>query len=108
MQPNQTIINAALAGMTHVLNFVPDDRVLVITDEATSSCGHAFEQAAVQFGCECVLYQLPEENRPLQKMPVLSVTGGIPKYLEEIDISETAENNIKTMCFDRSGILFNE
>ncbi len=69
MQPNQTMIDAALAGMTHVLGLVPDDRVLVITDEATSSCGHAFEQAAIQFGCDCVLYQLPEENRPLQKMP---------------------------------------
>ncbi len=69
MQPNQTMIDAALAGMTHVLDLVPADRVLVITDEATSLCGYAFEKAARQFGCASVLYQLPEEHRPLQKMP---------------------------------------
>jgi aminopeptidase len=68
-QPNQTMINAALAGMTHVLDLVPADSVLVVTDEATSLCGQAFEQAAIQCGCDVVLYQLPQEHRPLQKMP---------------------------------------
>ncbi len=69
MKPNRTMIDAALAGMTHVLDLVSDDRVLVVTDAATASCGQAFHLAAAQFGCESVLYQLPEEHRPLQKMP---------------------------------------
>jgi len=68
-QPAQTMIDAALAGMTHVLHLVPDDSVLVVTDETTSLCGHAFAQAAIQYGCDVILYHLPEENRPLQKMP---------------------------------------
>ncbi len=39
---------------------------------------------------------------------VLSVTGGVPKYLEEIIPSESAEENIKRICFKKDGILFNE
>ena len=43
-----------------------------------------------------------------EKFKILSVTGGIPKYLEEIRPELTAEQNIKNMCFSREGYLFNE
>jgi len=43
-----------------------------------------------------------------EKLKLLSVTGGVPKYLEEIDIKESAEENIKKMCFDKGGILVKE
>ena len=43
-----------------------------------------------------------------EKFRLLAVTGGVPRYLEEIDPSDTAESNIKRMCFTRSGVLFNE
>src|SRR5579872_4023888 len=43
-----------------------------------------------------------------ERFKVLSVTGGIPKYLEEIQPNLSAEENIKNLCFDRSGLLFNE
>lgn len=43
-----------------------------------------------------------------EKLKVLSVTGGIPRYLEEINPSQTAEKNIKRLCFTPEGILFNE
>jgi len=43
-----------------------------------------------------------------EKFRILSVTGGIPRYLEEIDPTDSAANNIRNMCFDPSGILFNE
>jgi hypothetical protein len=36
------------------------------------------------------------------------VTGGIPRYLEEIDPRQTAEENIKRLCFSQAGLLFNE
>lgn len=39
---------------------------------------------------------------------VLSVTGGIPRYLELIRPRMTAEENIERLCFRREGILFNE
>lgn len=39
---------------------------------------------------------------------VLSVTGGIPKYLEEIDPSLSADENIRRLCFQPEGSLFGE
>ena len=44
----------------------------------------------------------------MEKLKLLSVTGGVPKYLEEINIQKSAEENIKNMCFDEGGILFRE
>lgn len=43
-----------------------------------------------------------------EKLKILSVTGGIPKYLEEIDPSLSAEENIQRLCFLPSGLLFND
>lgn len=43
-----------------------------------------------------------------EKFKILAVTGGVPKYLEEIHPEYTAEENIKNLCFDRAGLLFNE
>jgi AAA+ ATPase superfamily predicted ATPase len=61
---------------------------------------------------------LPEINQLLtrkhfqassfEKMFLLSVTGGVPKYLEEVLPSETAERNLLRLCFSESGILFND
>ena len=39
---------------------------------------------------------------------VLSVTGGIPRYLEEIDPGLSAEENIRRMCFSTSGELYKD
>lgn len=44
----------------------------------------------------------------LEKCRILSITGGVPKYLEEIDITASAESNITNLCFRESGFLFNE
>lgn len=43
-----------------------------------------------------------------EKFKVLSVTGGVPKYLEEIDPSLSAEENIAALCFRKGGFLVNE
>ncbi len=43
-----------------------------------------------------------------EKLKLLSVTGGVPRYLEEIDPGLPAEDNIKRMCFSREGLLFSE
>jgi len=43
-----------------------------------------------------------------EKFKVLCVTGGIPRYLEEIQPEQTAEQNIKRLCFSKGGILVNE
>ena len=50
-----------------------------------------------------------EQNISAQeKLRVLSVTGGVPRYLEEIISSESAEEIILRICFSKSGFLFNE
>lgn len=42
------------------------------------------------------------------KLKVLSVTGGVPRYLEEIDPGLTADENIRQMCFRSEGVRFRE
>ncbi len=44
----------------------------------------------------------------MERLKVLSITGGVPRYLEEINPSMSAEENIKRLCFQQEGILFNE
>jgi uncharacterized protein len=43
-----------------------------------------------------------------EKLKILAVTGGVPRYLEEIDPTQTAEQNIERLCFEAGGLLFNE
>ena len=43
-----------------------------------------------------------------EKFKVLSVTGGIPRYLEEVRPDLSAEENLKQLCFTKEGFLFNE
>ena len=43
-----------------------------------------------------------------EKLKVLNITGGIPKYLEEILPQESAESNISRLCFKPEGLLFQE
>ncbi|MCK9996155.1 MAG: aminopeptidase [Candidatus Krumholzibacteria bacterium] len=69
MNRMETMSGAALDAMIHVLDLVPQDRVLVVTDRATSTCGQAFSEGAKSYGCPVNIYNLPEHNRPLQAMP---------------------------------------
>jgi AAA+ ATPase superfamily predicted ATPase len=43
-----------------------------------------------------------------EKLRFLAVTGGVPRYLEELDPRKTAEHNIARLCFHPGGMLFNE
>ena len=45
---------------------------------------------------------------PYEKFKILSITGGVPKYLEEFIPEKTAERNIQELCFKADGMLFNE
>lgn len=50
----------------------------------------------------------PKNISAYEKLKVLSVTGGVPKYLEEIDPKQSAEENIKRLCFAKGGFLVDE
>jgi hypothetical protein len=56
----------------------------------------------------CNLFWRRKAISPAEKLKVLSVTGGVPRYLEEIDPAQTAEQNIRRLCFHPGGILFRE
>ena len=43
-----------------------------------------------------------------EKLDILSVVGGVPRYLEEVRPSLTVDENIRRMCFLKQGLLFRE
>lgn len=43
-----------------------------------------------------------------EKLKILAVTGGVPRYLELLNPRETADNNIKHLCFDPVSPLLEE
>lgn len=59
---------------------------------------------------QCNLFWRPREKdiSSYEKFKVLSVTGGVPRYLEEIHPEWTAEKNIKRLCFRKESLLFRE
>lgn len=56
----------------------------------------------------CVKFWGKSKISSKEKLKVLAITGGIPKYLEEIKASDTAEQNIERLCFKESGYLFTD
>ncbi|MBP6985531.1 MAG: ATPase [Alphaproteobacteria bacterium] len=59
---------------------------------------------------ECREFWSTRENHlsAYEKFKILSVTGGVPLYLEEIDFQKPAEENINDLCFKRGGLLVRE
>jgi len=58
--------------------------------------------------CNEFLTLLGVRSAPYDRFKILSVTGGVPRYLEEIQPTLGAEENIKRLCFKSSGVLYNE
>ena len=60
--------------------------------------------------CECVKLWGPSASRlsVREKIDLLSLTGGVPKYVDEIRPELTADENIRRLCFVPRGSLFRE
>lgn len=58
----------------------------------------------------CNSFWQPKASRiaPYEKFKILSVTGGVPFYLERIQPSESAEKNIRDLCFTQGALLVRE
>ncbi len=58
----------------------------------------------------CNRFWKPHSERisTYDKLKLLSVTGGVPRYLEEIQPNLPAEENIRQLCFQKEGLLFDE
>lgn len=69
--------------------------VLGLKELPASDCSRLLEL----MGCHFSRYDI---------FKLLSIMGGVPKYLEEIQPSLTAEDNIKRLCFRPGGQLFLE
>ena len=56
---------------------------------------------------QCVQFwgQRAKRIDPREIVDVLAVTGGVPRYLEEINPSLSAAENIKRLCFKPNGVL---
>jgi len=59
---------------------------------------------------ECVAFWGEAHERVSDRdiVDVLSVTGGVPRYLEEVDPGLSADENIRRMCFTRGGELYKD
>lgn len=60
--------------------------------------------------CECNEFwgKRKKQIAAYEKFKILSLTGGIPRYLEIITPQASAEYNIKRLCFTKSGTLYKE
>lgn len=58
--------------------------------------------------CAAFWREARERVNPREILDVLSVTGGVPRYLEEIDPGLSAEENVRRLCFLPSGELFKD
>ena len=58
--------------------------------------------------CNQLLAEVGFRGGAYEKFKLLSVTGGIPRYLEEIKTDRLADENIKELCFMPQGVLFRE
>jgi uncharacterized protein len=50
----------------------------------------------------------PKQISAYEKLKIFAITGGIPKYLEEVYPQKSAEENIKRLCFMPGGFLVEE
>ncbi|SRR5579883_218197 len=58
--------------------------------------------------CNKMLDNMGVKMSAYEKLKILSVTGGIPWYLEHIQPKLNADENIKNLCFKKDGLLFKE
>ena len=58
--------------------------------------------------CRAFWGRKAERTSTREMLDVMSVTGGVPKYLAEINPSLSADENIRRLCFDPDGYLFSD
>ncbi len=56
----------------------------------------------------CARFFPPSISSPYDRLKTLAVTGGVPRYLEELVPSLDVDQNLGRMCFTPEGILFSE
>ncbi len=60
------------------------------------------------YHCNQLLEEIGFKRSAYEKFMILSLTGGIPWYIELINPKYSSTKNIQSLCFDPDGILVNE
>ena len=55
-----------------------------------------------------MLHEIGFKDSAFEKFKILAVTGGIPRYIEEVFSDLSASENIKKLCFEKGGVLYRE
>lgn len=71
------------------------------------SIKHTLDELSIHY-CNELMIKLGFKGSDYERLMLLSVMGGIPWYLEQIDPELTAEENIKQLCFVKEGLLVDE
>lgn len=58
--------------------------------------------------CNLFWNDWPGKIDAYEKFKILAITGGIPRYLEELRPDLGAEGNLQRLCFEPEGLLFRE
>lgn len=58
--------------------------------------------------CKELLHLQGFKGSDLDLFKILCVTGGVPWYLEQIQPHQSADENIKRLCFEKNGLLVHE
>lgn len=58
--------------------------------------------------CNQLLTAMGSKASAYEKFKMLAVTGGVPRYIEELQSKLSADDNIRRLCFTDSGILCRE
>lgn len=58
--------------------------------------------------CKQLLYLQGFHGSDVDVFKILSVTGGVPWYLEQILSNQSADENVKRLCFEKNGLLVHE
>lgn len=58
--------------------------------------------------CNDLMNRLGFKRSPYERLMLLSIMGGIPWYIEQIDPGLSASENIKQLCFTKDGLLVDE
>ena len=53
-------------------------------------------------------HELGDGVSAFEKLKILAVTGGVPRYLENVNPHQTAEENIRRLCFTQNSLLSKE
>jgi leucyl aminopeptidase (aminopeptidase T) len=64
-----SILSAASGALEHLFGLSTNDKVLILTDDFSTSVADAFHKASVKKGCIVDSYKIENNKRPLQEIP---------------------------------------